>query len=197
MKPQLILLAGPNGAGKSTFYDLYLRDCGLPFLNADLVAAHTGIDSFSAARLLDALRDRMIDEARGFITETVFSDRDGAKLRMLAKAVVAGFDVTLIYIGITGPELSALRIAQRVKRGGHDVPKEKLASRFERSLANLTASVAVVPSIKMYDNSSPEHPYRLVAVLEEGRPTFVLARPPRWAKTILEPRRRRRRRPKR
>jgi predicted ABC-type ATPase len=32
------MLAGPNGAGKSTFYDVFLADSPLPFLNADLFA---------------------------------------------------------------------------------------------------------------------------------------------------------------
>ena len=49
MKPQLVLLAGPNGAGKSTFYDVFLSESSLPFLNADLFAAETDLDSLEAA----------------------------------------------------------------------------------------------------------------------------------------------------
>ena len=37
--PRLIFLAGPNGAGKSTFYETFLRDSGLPFVNADRITA--------------------------------------------------------------------------------------------------------------------------------------------------------------
>ncbi len=188
MNPQLVLLAGPNGAGKSTFYDAFLRDAELPFLNADLFAAETGIDSFEAARILDAVRDKMIEERRGFITETVFSDPGGAKLDMLRKAVSAGYDVTLIYIGIASPELSALRIDQRIGHGGHDVPREKLAPRFERSLANLAAAVDVVPTIKIYDNSSVDEPYRHVATFLRGKLVergFV----PAWARKIVPTRR--------
>ncbi|MBA3455116.1 MAG: ATPase, partial [Deltaproteobacteria bacterium] len=94
MKPQLVVLAGPNGAGKSTFYDVFLSESELLFLNADLFAAETGIDSFDAARILDETRARMIQDGIGFITETVFSDPHGAKLTMLRSAVEAGFDVT-------------------------------------------------------------------------------------------------------
>src|SRR5947207_12503887 len=99
MTPQLVVLAGPNGAGKSTFYDVFLAESPLPFLNADLFAAETGVDSLEAARILDATRDQMIVDRLSFITETVFSDPHGAKLDMLRKAVDAGYDVTLIYIG--------------------------------------------------------------------------------------------------
>ncbi|HEX9782532.1 MAG TPA: hypothetical protein VGA56_07335 [Opitutaceae bacterium] len=37
--PRLIFLAGPNGVGKSTFYELYLKDTGLEFINADRITA--------------------------------------------------------------------------------------------------------------------------------------------------------------
>jgi predicted ABC-type ATPase len=157
MTPQLVVLAGPNGAGKSTFYDVFLADSPLPFLNADLFAAETGVDSLEAARILDATRDRMIEDGLGFITETVFSDPHGAKLDMLRKAVAAGYDMTLIYIGVASAELSARRVDQRIARGGHDVPRDRIASWFERSLDNLAKAIefvtlanviaAVVPSL--------------------------------------------------
>ena len=109
MTPQLVVLAGPNGAGKSTFYDVFLSESPLPFLNADLFAKETGIDSVEAARILDATRARMIAGHLGFITEPVFSDPYGAKLDMLREAVAAGYEVTLIYIGVAHADLSALR----------------------------------------------------------------------------------------
>src|SRR5688572_12921533 len=127
MKPQLVLLAGPNGAGKSTFYDVFLSSSPLPFLNADLFAAETGVDSLEAARILDATRDRMIVDGLGFITETVFSDPYGHKVNMLRKAVAAGYEVTLIYIGVGSDKLLAHRIDQRIAIGGHDVPRDRIA----------------------------------------------------------------------
>jgi len=35
---QIWILAGGNGAGKSRFYETYLRDKNLSFINADLLA---------------------------------------------------------------------------------------------------------------------------------------------------------------
>ena len=185
MKPQLVVLAGPNGAGKSTYYDAFLAQTELPFLNADLVAADTGIDSFEAARILDATRDDMIEQGRGFITETVFSDPHGAKLDMLNKAVAAGYDVTLIYIGIASAELTEKRVEQRIAHGGHDVPREKIASRYERSLANLARAIPIVPSVKIYDNSSIDEPYRLVATFEGGKLAYRMQGTlPAWTKGL-------------
>lgn len=168
MKPLLIFLAGPNGAGKSTYYEAFLSDDSLPFLNADILAAQSGLDSFEAARVLDARRARMIEAKQGFVTETVFSDPHGAKLDMLRAAVEAGFDVKLIFIGLESAELSAHRVAQRVAHGGHDVPQEKIAARFQRTLDNLKSALAVLPDITIIDNSSATEPYRLLARFQNG-----------------------------
>lgn len=188
MTPQLVILTGPNGAGKSTFYDVFLRTSPLPFLNADVVEAKTGVASVEIARILDAMRDELIAQRAGFITETVFSDPVGAKIAMLRRAVAAGYDVTLIYIGVP-PELSQLRIDQRVAIGGHDVPRDRVASRFERSLKNLGDAIPFVPLVKIYDNSSIDEPYRLLAVFERGQRTFLAEGAlPRWSRAVVRTR---------
>lgn len=168
MTPQLIVLAGPNGAGKSTYYEAFLAESPLPFLNADLFAEETGVDSLEAAKIMDVTRDRMIADGLGFITETVFSDPDGRKLGMLRRAIAAGFDVRLVYIGLESIELSALRIEQRLGQGGHDVPRDRLARRYERSLHNLKEAIRFVPQVVLIDNSSADEPYRPIATLADG-----------------------------
>jgi predicted ABC-type ATPase len=183
---RLVFLAGPNGAGKSTYYKAFLAESPLPFLNADLVAADVGLDSFEAARMLDAARAARIASGDGFITETVFSDPHGAKLDMLRTAIAAGFHVTLIYIGVGTAELLARRIDARVAAGGHDVPRDKIASRFTRSLVNLKLAIPFVQVAKIYDNSSVDDPYRLLARFENG----VLVergagRMPAWTRGII------------
>jgi len=184
--PQLLVLAGPNGGGKSTFYDAFLANSPLPFLNADLFTAETGVDSLEAARVLDATRDRMIDDRLGFITETVFSDPYGAKLGMLRKATNAGYEVTLIYIGIASAALSSLRVDQRLALGGHDVPRDRIASRFTRSLTNLREAVTFVSIAQLFDNSLVEEPFRHVATFKEGLLEWRMKGAlPGWARGIV------------
>ena len=50
-RPLIIALAGSNGAGKSTFYDSYLADGGLRFVNADEISASLGMLPYDAAEL--------------------------------------------------------------------------------------------------------------------------------------------------
>ena len=194
--PQLVMLAGPNGAGKSTFYARFLAGSSLPFLNADLLSARTGVDSFEAARALDAERTAMVERGEGFITETVFSDPLGEKLDLLRRAVARGFAVTLIYVGID-PDLSTFRIDDRVAAGGHDVPRDKLAGRYQRSLANLRTALTFVPTVKLYDNSSIESAHGLIAVFEAGKRTYLAPGPlPDWVSAVIPPEPPRRKRTK-
>jgi predicted ABC-type ATPase len=197
VNPQLVVLAGPNGAGKSTFYDVYLAESPLPFLNADLFAAETGVDSLEAARILDATRDRMIEDGLGFITETVFSDPFGAKLAMLRKAVEGGYAVTIVYIGVANATLLSHRVDQRIAHGGHDVPRDRIEARFQRSLENLREAITFVPTVQLFDNSSAEDPYRHVATFKAGALSWrMTGRLPRWARGIVSSRSRRSRAPK-
>jgi predicted ABC-type ATPase len=180
------MLAGPNGAGKSTFYARHLAASSLPFLNADVFSAKTGIDAKDAQAILDASRDHMIARRLGFITETVFSDPVGAKLDLLRRAVAADYDVTLIFIGVESPALCSLRIDQRAAEGGHDVPRDRLPRRHKGSLENLAKAVTFVPAVQIYDNSSIEAPHRLIATYHAGERTFVARDVPRWANKIVK-----------
>ncbi len=163
------MLAGPNGAGKSTFYETHLQALGLPFLNADVLALATGLDAYGAAGTIARIRDEFIQSEKSFITETVFSDPVGEKVKILAGAAEAGFDVTLIYIGIESADLSRERVRARVAAGGHDVPEEKLAARYERSLDNLERAIACLPRVVIYDNSSFASPHRFLAEFQLGK----------------------------
>lgn len=184
--PLLILLAGPNGAGKTTFYESHLKSLELPFLNADILARELNVDSYTAADTIAAIRDRRISRRESFITETVLSDPHGEKVQVLKSAVAHGFDVTLIYIGLESPELSRRRVQSRVAAGGHDVPKEKLAARYTRSLDNLDRAIKELPRVRIYDNSSFQNPHRFLGEFQSGRLSSTPERSlPPWALPIF------------
>jgi predicted ABC-type ATPase len=176
--PVLVLLAGPNGSGKSTFFTEYITGLGLPFVNADRVAAalrvadptaRTDEVDLRAFSVAEAFRGAFVEARLSFCTESVFSDPVGAKLKFLARARERGYDVILIFIGLESPELSRARVMQRVAHGGHDVPDAKLAARFPRVLANLRRAVSLAQEAFLFDNSSYDEPYRLVALYVEGQ----------------------------
>ncbi|HUY81463.1 MAG TPA: zeta toxin family protein [Acidobacteriaceae bacterium] len=184
-RPIVVALAGPNGAGKSTFFDAHLTRTGLLFLNADVLALSLGIDAYEAANLANKLRRQLVEQGESFIFETVFSDPVGDKLKFLKDAERAGYTVLLIFIGISGPELSDMRVAMRVAAGGHDVPAKKLVERFPRIMHNLKRALVEISNVWVYDHSELDRGYRLVAKVEEGGKIELLGDTPTWLRPLL------------
>jgi predicted ABC-type ATPase len=198
--PLLIMLAGSNGAGKSTFHDVYLARLGLPFVNADRIAAAliSGARAWPAAlaslppdvaaqRLADEEREASVVLDRSFVTETVLSDPVGAKVRLLADARERGMSVWLFFVGISSPMLSLARVRERVEsRGGHDVPADRVRERYARTLRNLPHAVAAASVAVLLDNDLADKPYRFVALFQNGKTIRISGLRPQWAKAVLE-----------
>ncbi len=181
----MIAIAGPNGAGKTTFFHSHFASAGLRFVCADVLADELDLQAYEAARLADDLRRSLIARQESFIFETVFSDPVGDKIAFLEEAVLLGYEVVLCYIGLSSPEESVDRVSIRAAQGGHDVPLDKLRSRYPRTLANLAAAVSRLPNVLIYDNSDMSEPYRLAAVYRQGWAEQVRDPVPEWLRRVI------------
>ena len=140
--PTCWIIAGPNGAGKTTFALEYLptvANCQ-NFVNADLIAAglsplapETGL--IMASRLFLREIDTRIKARQDFAFETTLSGR--SYLKLIKRLHEEHWRVELIYLALPNVETSKLRVAERVKHGGHDIPLSDIERRFPRSLHNL------------------------------------------------------------
>src|SRR3546814_8471527 len=81
-------------------------------------------------------------------------------------------------------ELSGRRVAARVAAGGHDVPTEKLASRYERLWPLVVAAVPHCHRAVFYDNSADDGPTE-VASYRYGLPDHT-SRSPRCTPPPLD-----------
>jgi predicted ABC-type ATPase len=147
--PVVLVFAGPNGSGKSTVTR------GLPvfgvYINADDLKVVYSLTDLEAARLAEALRNELISKKVDFSFETVLStDRN---LLLLQKAKDSGFEVQCIYVLTCDENINVARVQARVIAGGHDVPEEKIRSRYHRALALLPQLIAICDKILIYDNS--------------------------------------------
>ena len=187
MTPVLHVLAGPNGAGKSTFVARVLQPVThLPFVNADEIAAERwpGEEvkhAYHASRAAAEQRRRMLGRGESFITETVFSHR--SKVALVQQAVALGYLVNL-HVVLVPADLSVQRVAERVSRGGHEVPEDKIRSRYARLLKLVVDARAVADRSTFYDNSIARKPFRVIASYQRGR---LVGKPdwPAWTPTLL------------
>jgi predicted ABC-type ATPase len=179
-RPILVALAGPNGAGKTTFYGAHLVPAGLRLVNADALAQELGVSPYEAAEVAGKLREALVEQQESFVFETVFSDPVGDKRAFLRRASAARYTVVLCFIGLASAELSEERVAMRVLQGGHDVPPEKLAARFGRTLENLRHAIRELPHVLVFDNSDLGHPFRKVAQFERGKAVELSSPLPKW-----------------
>jgi len=179
-RPIVVALAGPNGAGKTTFYGAHLAPAGLRLVNADALARALDVSPYEAAAVAGKLREALVQQRESFVFETVFSDPVGDKRAFLQRTAAAGYTVVLVFIGLASAELSEERVAMRVLQGGHDVPSDKLKSRFGRTLENLRHAILELPHVLVYDNSDLSHPFRKVAEFEDGKAVELEAPLPRW-----------------
>ncbi|MBW3664961.1 MAG: zeta toxin family protein [Actinobacteria bacterium] len=183
---RLDVIAGPNGAGKTTLYERVLRPArpGLPFVNADRIASERfpGEElsrAHEAAEIADRTRQALIDARIDFCAETVFSHE--SKVDLVTTAVAAGYDVVLHAVLIP-LRLSRPRVAKRVAAGGHDVPEEKLASRYNR-LWPLIAEATPHCHRAVFWNNAPDNGPFEVGSYRFGVPDY----PPRWLDWTPEP----------
>lgn len=183
-RPVLVAVAGPNGAGKTTFYFSHIAPAALRYVSADVLAQELKLEPYAAAEAAAAMRLALLKKRESFAFETVFSDPVGDKLAFLRQAAASGYNVILCFIGLADAALSAERVAMRVTQGGHDVPADKLQSRYPRVLANLKAALAALPCVYVFDNSDMRRPFRRVALFKNGKLQGKAA-PPDWLRPLL------------
>ena len=157
--PSLYIIAGPNGAGKTTFAKEFLPryvHCN-QFVNADLIAG--GLSPFSpeaaalrAGRiLLDQIHD-LATRKTSFGFETTLSGVTFPSL--LRRLKTRGYRIHLFFLWIPSVEFALARIADRVRRGGHDIPEKVVRRRFHKGIRNLFKLYhPLLDSWTLFDNS--------------------------------------------
>jgi predicted ABC-type ATPase len=138
-------------------------------------------DPITAGRLVVARVRAAIAGREDVVLETTLSGR--FPLKVLRDGRRAGFDVTLVYVGLDDVNECLLRVRRRARSGGHDVPEIDVRRRFVRSLEALPAAIMLADRVFLYDNSS-EQPYTMVARIDTKR-CLVSRTVPNWAKPIV------------
>ena len=193
LKPELIIIAGPNGSGKTSVTKRFLHHEwaeGTIYINPDEVANEIFGDWNSKEAVLNAAnycaewREKCLIERKSFVFETVMSAED--KIQFIIKAKNAGFFIRLFFISTENPKINASRIADRVMKGGHDVPISKIISRYYKAIENCKTVSSVVDRLYVYDNSVDGEEAKIQFRLTNGvMGKMYVTDMPEWAQAIL------------
>ena len=166
-KPEIRVFAGPNGSGKSTITRKeYIIQ---PYINADEIKQNYGCGDLEAAQMATEQRELAVAERRSFTFETVLStDRN---LILLENAKAVGYFIRCSFVLTVDPSLNVERVRYRVHAGGHNVPQDKVISRYYRSLSFIPRLREVCDRLNIYDNSL-DKPFRIFKKRDEQMQIF-------------------------
>jgi predicted ABC-type ATPase len=138
----LYIISGPNGAGKTTAsYSVLpkILQCK-EFVNADEIAR--GLSPFNpesvaveAGRLMLSRIKDLLSKNESFSIETTLATR--SYFRLVENAHRQGYEVTLLFFWLKSPEQAMERVAERVSKGGHNIPKDIIVRRYYEGIDNL------------------------------------------------------------
>ena len=111
----------------------------LHFDDNKLFSPPAQINSYFASVIADFIRQKLLASGKSFTFETVMSSPD--KIQILQKAQTLGYRTYLYYVATEDPLINISRVQYRVKMGNHNVPQDKIISRYERSLSLLLDAI--------------------------------------------------------
>lgn len=155
-KPEIVIFAGPNGSGKSTFTELLKP--AMDYINADEIKKNLKCNDLEAAQLAEKQREEHLAQMSEFCFESVLSTERNIKL--LQRAKEKGYFIRCYYILTADPMINVLRVKARAAAGGHDVPEEKIITRYDKALNLVKELVALCDICHIYDNSG-SRPFRI------------------------------------
>ena len=170
------IIGGVNGVGKSSFTGVLKERCtdlGI-IIDVDKITAELGKAALKKI-------NECIEKGVSFTQETTLS---GRRTEATAREVVEkGYRVRLYYIGLDSAAESVSRIANRVKRGGHDIPTQDVERRFAGRWEAVAKVLPYCDEAEFYDN---DNGFQLVAEYRNGELRTVGNIVPKWLSELQE-----------
>lgn len=151
----------------------------LRFTDGKLSFHEVIVNAYFASVAADFLRRKLLELRVSLSFETVMSSPD--KVALLETAQRLGYRTYLYYVATDDPAINVARVKARVNLGGHDVPEDKIVSRYHRSLGLLLAAIGHTHRAYLFDNSRHGGERLWVAEITDGHDLELKCDPmPRW-----------------
>lgn len=178
-----VLIAGLDGTGKSSLRGV-LEGQGTPLghiIDADAIAKENNYDNIRAGKQAIAEIQYCLDNNISFTQETTLAGHRTE--RTLKQARKQGYFITMYYIGLGSKEESILRIANRVRKGGHNIPQADVIRRYEKRVDSLRNVIPLCDKVVFYDN---ENGFVKVAEIVNNKFNYTNGNRPEWLNEIKE-----------
>lgn len=177
MSKNLYIISGCNGAGKTTASYTVLPEilhCK-EFVNADEIAR--GLSPFNpedvaieAGRLMLQRIETLLERGETFSIETTLATK--SYINLVRRAQSKGYSVKVLFFWLNSSELAIQRVAERVAKGGHNIPEPVIRRRYTAGINNLFhLFMKEVDYWDIYDNS--EYPRKQIACGGKNAETIV------------------------
>ena len=171
------IIGGVNGVGKSSFTGVLKARCTDlgTIIDVDKITAELGGNALAGGKAALQKINDCISKGVSFTQETTLS---GRRTEATAKEVVEkGYRVRMYYIGLDSAAESVARIANRVRRGGHDIPTSDVERRFAGRWEAVAKVLPYCDEAEFYDN---DNGFQLVAEYRNGELRTVGSHVPGW-----------------
>ena len=172
-----ILIAGVNGTGKSSLRGVLEGQNVLlgHIIDADVIAKENNFDNIKAGKKAIEEIDYCLDNNISFTQETTLAGH--RTVRTIKQARKQGYYVTMYYVGLNSMEESVNRIANRVRKGGHNIPSDDVKRRFDRRIKSLESVLPLCDEVIFYDN---ENGFVKVAEIKNNKFQYSNGYKPQW-----------------
>ncbi len=161
-----IIVAGIEGAGKTSLIGALK---GLNILSSNIIDETDNI-----SMILHCLENNLT-----FTQEATLAGQRVEKT--IRQARKKGYDIVMFYVGLNSVEESLLRIANRVRKGGHDIPENYVNLRYKKRLESLKRVLPLCDEVVFYDN---ENGFVKVAEIKNNTFNYTNGYRPDWIQEV-------------
>lgn len=177
------LIGGVNGTGKSSLTGALKaerNDLGI-IIDVDKMAAEGNLTNLEAGKAAIKRINDCLERGVSFTQETTLS---GYKTeRTVKEARDKGYYIRLYYIGLDSFDECLKRIENRVAKGGHNIPTDDVARRFDTRFDSLIKILPYCDEVTLFDN---DNGFMEVAEYKNGEIIPKGERQPRWLQELNE-----------
>lgn len=174
------IIGGVNGAGKSSLTGALKAersDLGT-IIDVDQLNARLG-GMMEGGRAAVKKIDHCMERGLSFTQETTLS---GIRTeRTIRRAKDRGYTVRLYYVGLDTLSESLRRIENRVRKGGHDIPRRDVERRFQGRFEDLARILPYCDEAVFFDN---DNGFKEVAEYRNGELNVRGSSSPAWVQEL-------------